>query len=717
MLSKQSASYHDVRLLTLTGTGGCGKTRLALQAAGRLVDAYSDGVWLVELAPLSDPALVPQAVAAVLGVREQQGRTLTATLSLHLQAKSLLLILDNVEHLLTASAQLAAAILQECAHVQVLATSRERLNVAGETISLVPALSLPAPEQEPPFAELQRYEAIHLFVERAAAALPTFELTPQNAGMVTQICRSLDGIPLAIELAAARVKTLTVTQIAERLGERFRLLIGGSRTALPKHQTLRATMDWSYVLLSTPERVLFRRLAVFAGGWTLEAAEVVCAGDGIEAYEGLDLLTHLVDKSLVVPDEQATEPRYRMLETMRQYAREKLLESNETNVVRERHLSFCLRLAEDAEPHLSGPAQATWFARLESDYANLRAAHEWSLQESDASHGMRLATALDTFWYVRGPATEGVDWLVRTVSRPEAAAPSLVRARALLATARLLWITGELLRSNRYIEESLAISRALEYRPGVARALYLLGMNARVLGDFKASKSLLEQSLAIREGLDSDAIVRIYQNLGSIAEVEADYDAARKYLEQAMTVAQTAEDSHSVAFTFAQLGALAVLQRDYDGAEATLEQGLNAARAIGYKGPMALSLRGLAYVALQRGQVERAAALCRESLLTNRERRDPLALAACLAACAALAVAQGQPERSARLYGSAAARLVGHPGGRHRFPYDQVEQERYITILRAQLDEATFNAAWEAGRKLTLDQAIDYALEPETSNC
>jgi predicted ATPase/DNA-binding SARP family transcriptional activator len=713
LLSKQTASQHDVRLLTLTGTGGCGNTRLALQAAGGLLDAYSDGVWLVELAPLADPALVPQAVAAVLGVREQQGRTLTESLSLYLESKALLLVLDNVEHLSTASARLAEAILQACAHVQIFATSRERLNVAGEAVWLVPALSLPPAEQEIPFAELQRYEAIHLFVERAAAALPTFELTQPNARLVTQICRSLDGIPLAIELAAARVKTLTVEQISERLVERFRLLIGGSRTALPKHQTLRATMDWSYVLLSMPERVLFRRLAVFAGGWTLEAAEQIC-GEAPSAEDvTINILAGLTDKSLVIVEERAGRIRYRLLETVRQYAGEKLMESGESELIRDSHLAFFLQMAEEAEPHLTGPAQATWFTRLEKDYANLRAAHEWSLQEPDASHGMRLATALETLWYVRGPATEGVDWLVRAVSRSEAAAGSLVRAKALLATARLLWITGEPVRSNRYIEESLAISRALEYRPGIARALYLLGMNARLQGDLKTSISLLEQSLAIREGLDSDAIVRIYQSLGLTAEVEGDYDAARGYLEQAMTVAQAAEDSHSVAFTFARLGALAFLRLDYDGAGATFEQGLNASRAIGYSGVMALSSRDLAYVALRRGQVERAAALCQESLLTNRERRDPLGLAASLAACAALAVARGHPERSARLYGSAAARLVGNVGGGHRWPHDETEQERQINILRSHLDEATFNAAWEAGRTLTPEQTIDYALEPE----
>ena len=700
-----------VRLLTLTGPGGTGKTRLALQVAADLLASFPDGVWLIDLAPLADSELVPQTVARVLGVREEASHPLLDTLTDHLRSQQALLILDNCEHLIQASAQFAEALLHVCPKLRILTTSREFLGVAGEQVFYVPSLSTPDAAALPPLETLISYEAVRLFVERAASNMPDFDLTGDNAPAVAQVCQRLDGIPLAIELAAARLRMLPVEQIVERLDDRFRLLTGGSRTALPRHQTLQALIDWSYDLLADAERALLNGLAVFAGGWTLEAAEAVGAGVGITTEAVFELLAHLVDKSLVLAEQQGGAARYRMLETIRQYALAKLLESNETNAVRDRHLSFCLRLAEDAEPHLSGPAQATWFARLERDYANLRAAHEWSLQEPDASHGMRLATALFMLWQVRGSLLEGADWLVRAVSRPEAAAPSVVRARALLATARVLGLLGELVRSNPYLEESLAISRALEYPPGVARALWQLGQNARELGDIMTSKSLLEQSLVIREGLDSDAIVWIYLNLGLIAAFEVDYDAARKYFEQAMTVAQAAESSHNVAYSIAHFGILAFLQRDYDGAEATWEQSLNAGRAIGYKGAVALSSRGLAYVALQRGQVERAAALCRESLLTNRERRDSVALAASLAACAALAVARGQPEGAARLYGAAAARLVGHLGGTHRSSHDQAEQERYITILHAQLDEAAFNAAWQAGYALTLEQAIAVALE------
>lgn len=711
LLSPERQSVEAVRLLTLTGPGGTGKTRLALQVGAELLNAFADGVWLIDLAPLADPALVSPAVARVLGVREEPGRLLLDTLTDHMRPQQALLILDNCEHLIQASAQLAEALLHACPRLRILATSREFLGVAGEQVLYVPSLSTPDPLALPSLDSLIGYEAVRLFRERAAAVMPAFDLTGDNARAVAQICQRLDGIPLAIELAAARLRMLPVEEIAERLNDRFRLLTGGSRTALPRHQTLLASIDWSYGLLVDSERVLLNRLAVFAGGWTLDAAEAVGVGEQVNAEAVFELLTHLVDKSLVLPEEQNGAARYRMLETVHQYALAKLLESNETNGVRDRHLLFYLCFAEGAEPHLSGPAQAIWFARLEKDYPNLRAAHEWSLQALDASHGMRLATALYTLWNVRGPATEGADWLIRSVSRPEAAAPSLVRVRALDMTARALGWMADPGRSKPYSEESLAISRALEYRPGIASALYQLGINARWQGDLKTAMPLLAQSLALREGLDSDAIAFIYVNLGLIAAIEGDYVVAGNHFEQAMTVAEAAESSTGVAFTFANLGILAFLQHDHNGAETAFERGLLTGRAIRYKAAVAMSARGLAYLALQRGQVERASALCCEALMSNRERGDPVGIGACLASFAALAMARGQPERSARLFGSAAARLVGNVNGVHRLPHDQAEQERNLSILRTQLEEATFSAAWETGRTLRLEQAIDLALE------
>src|SRR5713226_5481995 len=361
-------------LLTLTGSGGCGKTRLALQVAADLLEEYADGVWLVELAPLADPALVPQTVASALGVRDAPGRPLTATLTDYLRSKSLLLVLDNCEHLLEAGAQLADALLRSCPRLRLLASSREGLGIGGEQTYRVPSLSLPDARHLPPLERLRDFEAVQLFADRARLSQATFAVTQANALSVAQVCQRLDGIPLAIELAAARVKALSVEKLNERLDDMFRLLTGGSRTALPRQQTLRALIDWSYDLLSPSEGALLRRLSVFAGGWTLEAAEAVCAGEGVEEWEVLDLLTSLVEKSLVLYEERGGEGRYRLLETVRQYARDRLLEAGEAEAVRGRHLGFVLRLAEEAEPKLSGPEQVVWLDRLEAEHDNLRAA-------------------------------------------------------------------------------------------------------------------------------------------------------------------------------------------------------------------------------------------------------------------------------------------------------------------------------------------------------
>src|SRR5919202_4260889 len=346
------------RLLTLTGPGGCGKTRLTLKVSFEVVQEFEDGVWFVELSSLSDPELVPQAVASVLEVREAPGRSLTEVLTEDLKSKKMLLVLDNCEHVIDACAALADALLRACPELRILATSREALSIAGEATWLVPPLSLPDPEHPPPVEDLAGYEAVRLFLERAAAVSSRFELTERNAPAVAQVCRRVDGMPLAIELAAARAKVLSVEQIASRLEDSFRLLATDSRTALPRQRTLRATIGWSYELLSQEEQALFRRLSVFAGGFALEAAEAVCTGVGIEREDVLDLLTHLVDKSLVLVTEQDGEARYRLLETVRQYGWEKLRESGEAELVRRWHAEYYLTLSEETEPELK--EQGAW---------------------------------------------------------------------------------------------------------------------------------------------------------------------------------------------------------------------------------------------------------------------------------------------------------------------------------------------------------------------
>ena len=388
------------RLVTLTGSGGCGKTRLSLQAAAELIEEYPEGLWLVELASLTDPGLVPQTLASVLGMREVPGRPLLETLSDYLKARNLLLVLDNCEHLVEACAELASSLLGACPNLKILATSREGLGVAGETTWNVPSLSMPEPQRLPPMESLSQYEAVRLFIERAESVQPGFEVTDQNAPAVAQICHRLDGIPLAIELAAARVRVLSVEQINARLEDRFRLLTGGSRIAMPRQRTLRGAVEWSYELLSEPEHLLFNRLSVFTGGFILEAVETVCAGEGVGADEVLDLLSLLVDKSLVMVGEGVEgEVRYRLLETLRQYGRERLAAIGEADETLRRHAAFFFALAEEAGQVQSqtialGPQEAAWLDRLEQEHDNLRAALGWCVESGEAETGLRLGEGI-----------------------------------------------------------------------------------------------------------------------------------------------------------------------------------------------------------------------------------------------------------------------------------------------------------------------------------
>ncbi len=486
------------RLLTLTGPGGTGKTRLSIQVAADILDAFPAGVWLVELAPLSDPVLVLQAVASVLGVREQQGRPLIDTLIDYLRAKALLLMLDNCEHLIEACAQLVAYLLGACPNLKILSSGREALGVAGETAYRVPSLSLPAAGTSTPEA-LIRSEAVRLFVERAQAMQPGFALTVKNMVAIAQICQRLDGIPLALELATARLRLFTAEQIATRLDDRFRLLTGGSRTALPRQQTLRALIDWSYDLLSEAERMALSRLSVFAGGWTFEAAEAVLGPDA------LDLLSHLVDKSLTVAEEpkQSGERRYRLLETVRQYGRDKLLESGEAPAVRDLHLQTYLRFAVEAEPKLEGPQMLPVLDQLEAELDNIRTAMEWAL-ERDPQAALQLAASLPRFWQSHGKLTEGRRWLGDSLTRFDTLAPAeedsgrrrqALKAKGLSAAGTLAFGQGELNAARALLEESVVLARATGEQRTLVKALSMLGYVAIWLGDGETADAVLEDAL------------------------------------------------------------------------------------------------------------------------------------------------------------------------------------------------------------------------------
>ena len=739
-------------LLTLTGTGGAGKTRLALQVAADVLEGYPDGVWLAELAALSDPALVPQTVAAALGVREVPGRPILETLVHYLQRKKLLLVLDNCEHLVAACAQLAGELLRTCQNLRILATSREALNIQGEVAWRVPSLSLPDRRQIPSLERLAQFEAVRLFVERAAAAKPTFALTRENAAPVAAVVQRLDGIPLAIELAAARVPALSVDQIAARLDDRFRLLTRGSRASLPRQQTLRAALDWSYQLLTDREQRLLRRFSVFAGGWTLEAAETVCGGEGIEEFEVLDLLTQLVFKSLVVTDEQNGEVRYRFLETVRQYGLEKLDESGETEAIRKRHRDWYLGLAERAEPELQGVKQAAWFDQLEAEHDNLRAALKSSQTGGEARAGMRLAKALMRFWLVRGFAGEGREYMASILTRPEAAEPTALRAQVLWAAGGLAWRQGDYLSARALLGESLAICRGLGDRSGIGQALNALGLVAREQGDrataralheeylaiarelgdksgiglalnnlgliareegnYATARALHEESLALRRELkELFNISQSLNNLGMVATAQKEFASARTFYEESLALSRELGDKLHIAYALNNLGDIAYHQGDDAAARALNEESLKIKRDLGDKRGIANSLNHLGRVARRQGDVAAARALYAESLTIRRELWDRLGIAECLEGFAGLAGAQGQPRRVARLFG--AAEGLREAIGVTLPPSVRADYDSTVAAARASLGEAALARAWAEGRAMTLEQAIEYALAEE----
>ncbi|HEU5098754.1 MAG TPA: BTAD domain-containing putative transcriptional regulator [Roseiflexaceae bacterium] len=699
------------RLLTLTGAGGCGKTRLALAAANELVANYPDGVWLVDLAPLADPALVPQVVAAILGVREESQRSLTATLVDALRPRTLLLLLDNCEHLLDTCAHLAEKLLSAGSRLRILATSREPLGVAGETSWSVPSLSLPEPPHPPALANLMRSEAVELFRERAASALPTFTLTLENAPAVAQVCRRLDGIPLAIELAAVRVKVLSVAQLATRLDDCFRLLTGGGRTAIPRHQSLRAAIDWSYALLAEPERALFRRLSVFAGGWMLEAAESVCTGAGLAGDEILEVLAHLVDKSLVVVEAQAGgEARYRLLETVRQYAWDRLCELGEAAAIRGQHAAYYLALAEAAEPKLRGPQQCVWLDQLEQEQDNLRAALAWSCaDEGDAQTGLRLMGALEWFWIYREHMSEGRRWLADVLARPAAAAPTVARMQALACGGFLAGTQNDFAPARVLLEESLALGQTLGDKHGIAYARNGLGFVAWLQRDYAAARVLHEESLALFQNLGNSWDSAFALNrLGDINLYLGDYARGVAALEASLALIRQVGDNAGLGHVLLSLGYAAHLQGDDARAAAYYEESLARFRTVGHTWGIAAVLHALGYVLRAQGDNVRAAACFSESLTRYWKMGQKGGTSVCLTGFAGLASEIGQPVRAARLFGAAEA--LRETIGLSQQSDERATYDRTVAALRAQLDAAAFAAAWAAGRVMTVEQAIADAL-------
>ncbi len=702
------------RLVTLTGTGGAGKTRLALQAAAELLDRYPDGVWFLDLAPLADPAALPRTALAVLRVAESPGQPLLTALLDCLQTRRTLLVLDNCEHLIAACAELADQVVRHCPSVHILATSRELLGVPGEAAWRVPSLALPR-STGLSLDELLQYEAVQLFVDRARLARADFAVTAASAPALLQVCQRLDGIPLAIELAAARVRVLPVEQVAARLHDRFRLLTGGGRTALRRQQTLQALVDWSHDLLPEAERRLFRRLAVFAGGWSLAAAEEVCAGDGIEADDVLDLLTSLVDKSLVVAELQGEQARYRFLETIRQYAGEKLRAAGEAAALRDRHRDWFRSLAATVGAEFFGSWSGSPWGQLEAERDNLRAALGWR-RESAVELGLAMAADLAWFWSL-SYVGEGVAWLEEFLAAAPARTPTRVSALLGLEHILRVWVEDAPRAWGRALE-GLSIARELGDERLVGEALSRVGLNEANAGDYPAALAHLEESLVFaRTQHHPVVLMNGLRDLGIVCACAGDLRRARLLLEESIAIARSIGATAGEVAGLARLGVIERAVGDLPRARTLIEEGirLNAighmAEGGGFEPPGArhLTRGGLGNLARSEGRFSDARALLQEGLRRAVRDHAPAAILHQVCSLGILVVTMGDHARGTRLI-AASASPTGLVGTVHA-PDLRIEGPAALARAREALGEAAYAAAWAAGQAMTLEQAIAYALE------
>ena len=702
------------RLLTLTGTGGSGKTRLALEVARDLIGAYPDGVWLVELAPLSEGALVPEAVAEALEISERPAELLSDTLAEVLRGREMLLILDNCEHLIEATAHLVDKMLDSCPHLRILATSREGLGVEGEVRWLLPPLSVPESQGTLPSEELEGYEAVRMFLERARGRDPSFSLSSHSAQAVAEISRMLEGMPLAIELAAARVGTLSLEQISERLEGSLDLLTRGGRTAVPRHRTLKGALEWSYELLPEPERKVFKKLSVFAGGWTLEASEAVASGEGVAQSEVMELLSGLVEKSLVVTKEAVQGGmRYRLLEPVRQYAQEKLKEKGETQAAKRAHAQYFLALAEEAEPQLLGPQEPQWYERLEEEHDNIRADLSWALKGADPELGLRLAGAIWWFWHRHGHLSEGLRWLERALARGDGTS-AMVRAKALAGIGWLAYGQGDLGRMRKSATEGLSLSDEAGLG-GYHRGLFLrlLADEAWMEGDYERVSKLAEESLELsREANDLGgmALSLLQQGTASMWGL-GDLGKARAFYEEALAVSRELGSASIFRVCLNSLALPYLLQGDLERAKEFAEEAAALSREAGDRTLLPLPLHILGWVALLRGDRERAEALHKESLALSGEIGDSWGTLELLEGLACTAGAKGEAQKAARLFGAAEA--LRETMGVGPWAALRTLEERYLVGARSRLEEGAWRRAWGEGYAMSMEMAIEYALSEE----
>ena len=700
--------YH---LVTLVGLGGVGKTRLSLQAAQEAFGMFPDGVWLVDLAPILDPLLVSRTTAVTIGLREEPQRPVIDVLCDFLAEKNLLLIVDNCEHLVDACAHMAEKILQHAPNVRIVATSREALGITGEVTYRVRSLELPNLKHLPPAGLLSRYEAIALFIDRATAADSTFRLMDGTAPTLAQICSRLDGIPLAIELAAAKLGVLSLSQISERLDDRFRLLTGGSRTAAPQHQTLQAAIDWSYDLLSPSEQTLFRRLAVFVNGWTLEAAEFICSDTGTQPEDILELLTQLISKSLVNREETINKPRYRMLETIRAYALKKLEASGEMKATCLRHLIFFGRMVDEAEHNFKGPNQAIWYSRLDSELDNLRVAMTWFRGVENAEIRLQFTAGLWRYWKNRGHTSEGRrhlnDILEDLLPGPDRQTSAY--ARALNAAGSLAYYEGDLAYSERSRKEALAIFENLNDKAGIANCLNGLGNTAISQGNYDAALQSYEESLAIRRELgDKWGIARLLGNLGLLAYFQIDYPQARSLHSESLALFRELQDEEGMANELVNLGDVVRHQSELSLAHSFYQESAVISAKLMDQWGLGYALMGMGDVALAQDDLPGASFLYRDCLIIFQRGADYSGLPFALESVAALAFARNKPEPATQLLG--AADTLRRNTNSPLPPPNHAAHRKNLSLLREQLDASAFSFAWAKGQAMTIDRAVALAL-------
>jgi predicted ATPase/class 3 adenylate cyclase len=708
-IAEARAALASARILTFIGPGGTGKTRLSLQVAAEQIPEFKDGIWLVELAQLSDATYILSAIASTFHLRELQGAPLLDTVTDYLRGKQLLLVLDNCEHLIETCAGLSEHFLRACPKLKIITSSREALGIAGETVYRVPSLSLPPDLGDP--GDLMHYEATRLFAERAGMASPGFTLTKDNAPYVIQICQRLDGIPLAIELAAARVKMFTPQQIAERLSDRFKLLTGGSRTALPRQQTLRALIDWSYLTLTELEQDVLRSLAVFSGGWTFEAAEAV-----VGEIDAMDGLSGLVNKSLVNVEEKEGESRYRYLETIRQYAMERLLESGDSMQVRDRHLAQFMEYTRRAEGHFRTAQRSLWLERLELEHDNIRSALAWAVENAPES-ALRMVSLLSIFWLSRGYLTEGAKWCQAALSRAEALAPASpdidqMRARAYTALAMLSVNRGEHHTAQLAAKQGVALARQLDDQLTLVHALNFLGFSSTFLGDITLAFDALHESEDISRKLGyTEELANVLQALAYVTiEVHGPgaVEQLQSYMEESLALSQGSVDPDAAVRSEGILARLAFYRGDLAEARKHADLMLDLHREMGDQ----LSVTGhqseMAHVARQIGNYEEALALYRETLPDWQKIGHRGAVAHQLECMAFIAKAREQGERAVKLM--SAAEGLRAASDSPRTPQEQIEYDRELEGLRLGMDEKTFHALWEEGQSMNMDQAVDLAM-------